>query len=149
MTEEEKAAADDFVVLWDNAYAIHHLEFPGVELASVREASLRHGTEDQIVQFASTSKVTFAGAGVAFVSASQRVLAFLEACMSVFMIGPDKVNQLRHARFLTGRVEDHMRAHAELLRPKFARRIGPKGVSTTTDCRARSSACRARARARL
>ena len=114
-----KAAADDFVVFWDNAYAVHHLNFPGSELPSIYAAAEARGTLDHIVQFASTSKVTFAGAGVAFIAASPTVLDVLHETMSVFMICPDKVNQLRHARFLAGRLEEHMQAHAELLRPKF------------------------------
>jgi DNA-binding transcriptional MocR family regulator len=133
------AAADDFVVLWDNAYAAHHLEFPGDELASVFAAAEAIGTSDHVVQFASTSKITFAGAGVAFVAASQSVLDGLESRMSFFTIGPDKVNQLRHARFLSGRLEEHMRAHAEILKPKFAivqdtlaTELGDLGIATWT-----------------
>ena len=113
------AAVDDFVVLWDNAYAVHDLEFPGPQLASIYDASIATGTEDHVVQFGSTSKITFAGGGIAFVASSDRVLAALEAELEYMTIGPDKVNQLRHSRFLKGRVEEHMRAHAELLRPKF------------------------------
>ena len=114
-----QAAADDFVVLWDNAYAVHDLEFPGAELASVYEASKRHGTEDHIVQFGSTSKITFAGGGVAFVASGDGVLGALERELEYMTIGPDKVNQLRHSRFLKGRVQEHMQAHAALLKPKF------------------------------
>ena len=114
-----QAAADDFVVLWDNAYAVHDLEFPGAELASVYEASKRHGTEDHIVQFGSTSKITFAGGGVAFVASGDGVLGALERELEYMTIGPDKVNQLRHSRFLNGRVQEHMQAHAALLKPKF------------------------------
>jgi len=114
-----KAAADDFVVLWDNAYAVHDLTFPPQKLASIYEASLKCGTEDHIVQFTSTSKITFAGAGVAFLASGSRVLDALEAELAFQTIGPDKVNQLRHARYLRGRIETHMRAHAELLKPKF------------------------------
>ena len=113
------AAADDFVVLWDNAYAVHDLEFPGEELASLWSAGLQHNTSDHLVQYASTSKITFAGAGLSFVAASNTVLTALESQMSVMTIGADKVNQLRHARFLKGRVAKHMQAHANLLKPKF------------------------------
>jgi DNA-binding transcriptional MocR family regulator len=69
--------------------------------------------------FASTSKITFAGAGVAFLATSARTLANLEARLGTQTIGFDKVNQLRHARFLGARLEAQMRAHAELIRPKF------------------------------
>ncbi len=114
-----EAASDDFVVLWDNAYAVHDLDFPTTQLASIFDASQMHGTEDHIVQFASTSKITFSGAGVAFVASGSRVLAALEDQLQTMTIGPDKVNQLRHSRFLGGRINDHMRAHAEILAPKF------------------------------
>lgn len=113
------AAADDFVVLWDNAYAVHDLEFPMQTLASIEKAAIGHGTQDHIVQFASTSKITFAGGGVAFIASSERVLATLESQLAFMTIGPDKVNQLRHVRFLQGRIDEHMQAHAALLKPKF------------------------------
>ncbi len=115
-----RAAAEDFVVLWDNAYAVHHLQQPGDALASIRDAAIAAGTQEHIVQFASTSKITFAGAGVGFVASGATVLNSLTAHLSVQTVGPDKVNQLRHARFLSGRVSEHMAAHAEILRPKFA-----------------------------
>ena len=115
-----QAAAEDFVVLWDNAYAVHHLQQPGDALASIRDAAIAAGTQEHIVQFASTSKITFAGAGVGFVASGATVLNSLTEHLSVQTVGPDKVNQLRHARFLNGRVSEHMAAHAEILRPKFA-----------------------------
>ena len=113
------AQADDFVVLWDNAYAVHDLEFPAQPLLSIYDAATHHQTLDHVVQFASTSKITFAGAGIAYLAASETVLSTLESQLSFMTIGPDKVNQLRHARFLKGRVQEHMEKHAELLRPKF------------------------------
>ena len=113
------AAADDFIVLWDNAYAAHDFNLPGRELKSIFAAAQAASTADHVVQFASTSKITFAGGGVAFVASSERVLKALEERLSFMMIGPDKVNQLRHARFLGGRLEQHMQAHAALLKPKF------------------------------
>ena len=114
------AAAEDFVVLWDNAYAVHHFEQPGDSLASIRDAAATAATSEHIVQFASTSKITFAGGGVGFVSAVSNVLQSLSAHLSVQTVGPDKVNQLRHARFLSGRIAEHMEQHATILRPKFA-----------------------------
>ena len=113
------AAADDFVVLWDNAYAVHDLAYPAPELASIHAAAQRAGTADHIVQFASTSKITMAGAGVAFVGAAETVLKSLEKQLQFMTIGPDKVNQLRHSRFLQGRLAAHMQQHAALLQPKF------------------------------
>ena len=69
--------------------------------------------------FASTSKITFAGGGIAFIAGSEATLNAIETRLAVITIGPDKVNQLRHAKFLNGRVEDHMAAHARILKPKF------------------------------
>ena len=113
------AAADDFVVFWDNAYAVHHLTKTPQPLASIKLAAQQAGTADHILQFASTSKITYASGGLAFVAASAKVLQSIEAHFSLFAIGSDKVSQLRHARFLGGRVSVHMERHAELLRPKF------------------------------
>lgn len=113
------AAADDFVVFWDNAYAVHDFQFPRAHLASVASLAEEAGTLEQIVMFASTSKITYAGAGLGFLAAGTKVLDVLEKRMSVFAIGTDKVNQLRHARFLQGRLEAHMAQHAALVRPKF------------------------------
>jgi DNA-binding transcriptional MocR family regulator len=113
------AAADDFVVLWDNAYTVHDIYAPGDTLASLYDLAKPAGTSDHVVQFASTSKITHAGAGVAFLAASPVVLESLERRLSVMTIGPDKVNQLRHARFLKNRLAEHMQAHAALLKPKF------------------------------
>ncbi|MFK7915185.1 MAG: aminotransferase class I/II-fold pyridoxal phosphate-dependent enzyme [Pseudomonadales bacterium] len=113
------AAADDFVVFWDNAYAVHHLDSNPQPLASIKQAAQSAGTWDHILQFASTSKITYASGGVAFVAASAPVLESIESHFSLFAIGSDKVNQLRHARFLSGRVAEHMAQHARLLRPKF------------------------------
>ncbi len=114
-----KTAADDFVVLYDNAYAVHDFEMPPAQLLPIYAQAQTHATLDHIVQFASTSKITFAGGGVSFVSSGPTALDALEREMSFMTIGPDKVNQLRHARFLRGRLTDHMRNQAELLRPKF------------------------------
>jgi aspartate/methionine/tyrosine aminotransferase len=113
-------AGAGFAVLWDNAYAVHDLVEPAPALAAIAPLAAAAGTADHLLQFASTSKITFAGAGVAFVAASKTVLERFERYLSAQSIGPDKVNQLRHARFLTGRLAEHMRAHAALIRPKFA-----------------------------
>jgi aspartate/methionine/tyrosine aminotransferase len=115
-----RAAGRHFLVMWDNAYAVHHLQFPARRMASLYALAVREGTADHVVTFGSTSKITFAGAGVAFLAASERTLGQIEKRLGPSTIGFDKVNQLRHARFLENRLESHMRAHAELLRPKFA-----------------------------
>ncbi|TGD74382.1 aminotransferase class I/II-fold pyridoxal phosphate-dependent enzyme [Mangrovimicrobium sediminis] len=114
-------AGDDFVLMYDNAYAVHTL-YPDAEpLASLYAACERHGTLDSVFQFGSTSKITFAGAGVAFMGSSPANLAAFKQHLGFQSIGPDKVNQLRHVRFL-GDAEGLaalMGKHAELLRPRF------------------------------
>ncbi|WP_041522463.1 aminotransferase class I/II-fold pyridoxal phosphate-dependent enzyme [Gilvimarinus agarilyticus] len=116
-----KIAHADFRVLWDNAYAVHDLNSDGPELASVFDACAKHGTDNTVIQFASTSKITHAGAGVAFMAASDANLAGIKKFLSASTIGPDKVNQLRHAQFLPNRAAlmTHMQKHAELLQPRF------------------------------
>ncbi len=114
-------ADGDFVVMWDNAYAVHTLYPDAPRLASVRAACARAGTADSLFQFGSTSKVTFAGAGVAFMASTTGNLDTLSRHLSYQTIGPDKVNQLRHVRFLRDaeNIAAHMEAHATLIRPRF------------------------------
>jgi len=112
-------AGKHFLVIWDNAYAVHDFESSGQRLASLAPLLAAAGTRDHAVQFTSTSKITFAGAGVAFLAGSPLIVKSLEKHMSAFTIGPDKVNQLRHVRFLEGRLTAHMEQHAALIRPKF------------------------------
>jgi DNA-binding transcriptional MocR family regulator len=133
------AAADDFLVFWDNAYAVHDFAFPRAPLADLYALAAKHGTRDHLLMFASTSKITYASGGVAFVGGSERLLAGLEKVLSFMLIGPDKVSQLRHARFLGGRIEQHMAAHAAIVRPKFelveqvlSRDLGALGIATWT-----------------
>lgn len=114
-------AHTDFRVFWDNAYAVHDLIDNPPELANVFELTAQYGTENSVIQFASTSKITFAGAGVAFTAASAENLAGLKKFLGACTIGPDKVNQLRHAKFLPNReaLMAHMKKHAQLLQPRF------------------------------
>ncbi|MEW5251319.1 aminotransferase class I/II-fold pyridoxal phosphate-dependent enzyme [Microbulbifer sp. 2201CG32-9] len=109
-----------FRIFWDNAYAIHDLGRQ-VNLPNIRTAAMEYDTLDSVLQFASTSKITHAGSGVAFVSASPANLASLKKQMEVMTIGPDKVNQLRHSRLFPEftRLKEHMKRHAEILKPKF------------------------------
>ena len=113
------AAADDFVVLWDNAYAVHDFQFPRKPLANLLTLAEQAGTADNVLLFASTSKITHASGGLGFVAGSPATLNALENRLSASSVGPDKVNQLRHARFLGGRVEEHMARHAAIVKPKF------------------------------
>ena len=137
----EESHANPFFVLWDNAYAAHDFGDEPVQLASIHDHAKASGTLDRVAAFASTSKITHAGAGVAFVASSERVLNELEARLSVMIIGFDKVNQLRHARFLPNRtsLEEHMRKHAAIVRPLFEategglqERLGNTGLATWT-----------------
>ena len=139
LAELPAKAQGGFLVLWDNAYAIHDFEFPAASLTPLMPLAKEAGTQDHMALFASTSKVTFATAGIAFVGGSERFLADMEKRLSILMIGSDKVNQLRHARFLGNRLEDHMRNQAELVRPKFEavqrgleRGLGGTGLATWT-----------------
>jgi len=115
-----KARHPHFMIFWDNAYAVHTLAGDAPPLANLHEAAAELGTLDHLFMFASTSKITFAGAGIAFTSSSDANLAAFETQLAPRTIGPDKVNQLRTARFLQGRLTEHMAAHAAILRPKFA-----------------------------
>lgn len=114
-------ASGNFRVFWDNAYSVHDLTPNAPQLASILEACRRNGTEDSVVQFASTSKITHAGSGVAFVAASAANLAGFKKFLNSCTIGPDKVNQIRHSRFLPSKdaLMAHMAKHAELLNPRF------------------------------
>ncbi len=118
-----KPAAEDFRIFWDNAYCIHHLfdDDQDVVLDILAECE-KAGNPDMCYKFASTSKVTLPGAGVACMSASRANLDWVEKQMTIQTIGHDKINMLRHVKFFTdfnGMVE-HMKKHAEILRPKFA-----------------------------
>ena len=114
------AAADDFVVFWDNAYAVHDFEFPAAPLANLYDLAEAAGTAEHVALFSSTSKMTYASGGLGFCGGSDALLNALEGTLSLMCIGPDKVAQLRHARFLSGRIEEHMARHAAILKPKFA-----------------------------
>lgn len=114
-----KAANENFIVFWDNAYSVHSLHSDAPELGDLLSAADRQGTADNMFLFASTSKITFAGSGVAFFGGSADTLNQLEHYLTAVTIGPDKVNQLRTCKFLAGRLQEHMAAHAELLRPRF------------------------------
>ncbi|MEU8357914.1 aminotransferase class I/II-fold pyridoxal phosphate-dependent enzyme [Nonomuraea sp. NPDC048882] len=114
-------AAPDFRLFWDNAYAVHHLTDTPDELADLLALSAEHGHPDRVFVYASTSKVTLAGAGVSFFGSSPENVKWFLHNTSKQSIGPDKINQLRHVEFLRdgAGVAAHMRRHAELVGPKF------------------------------
>lgn len=119
-----KPAASDFRIFWDNAYAVHHLYDEPTQqdhVLNIIDACADAGHPDMVFEFCSTSKVTLPGAGIsAFVSSVANVNEML-AAMGAQTIGFDKLNQLRHVRFLKDAegVAAHMSKHAELLRPRF------------------------------
>ncbi len=116
-----ECAADDFRIFWDNAYAVHELYEETVPLADIFALAKKYGKEDQIFYFASTSKITYSGAGLALFAASDNNLSQIKPYLSAQTIGPDKINQLRHVRFLKDAegVREIMRRHAAIVRPKF------------------------------
>lgn len=116
-----KTKAKDFRIFWDNAYTVHHLFDKGDSLKDILEACKKAGNEDRVFMYTSTSKVTLPGAGIAVMAASKANIAFTKKQMSVQMIGPDKLNQLRHVKFLKSmdNIKEHMKKHAEIIRPKF------------------------------
>ncbi len=116
-----RIAPANFRVFWDNAYAVHDLDDTPPQLANIMDYCRASGTEDSVLQFASTSKITFAGSGISFLGASEANLAQFKRHLGIVTIGPDKVNQLRHARLFPDHqtLLSHMRGHAELVRPKF------------------------------
>ena len=119
-----KCAAHDFRIFWDNAYSVHHLyDDPSEQdhLTDIAAACRASGNPNRYVKFASTSKVTLSGAGIAAMASSPDNVAEFEERMSIATIGGDKINQLRHARFLKDAdgIAAHMAKHAAILRPKF------------------------------
>ena len=118
-------AAKDFRIFWDNAYSVHHLyddEARRSHVADIAQACQLAGNPHRYVKFASTSKVTFPGAGISGLASSPENIAEIKARMNAQTIGADKLNQLRHARFLptAQALDEHMRKHARIIEPKFA-----------------------------
>lgn len=118
-----RRAGPGFRILWDNAYAVHDFDDEPPVLANLMDRCRAAGTEDSAIMFASTSKITRAGSGVAFMAASAANLASFTKHLGAQTIGPDKLNQLRHVRFLrdAGGIRAHMRRQAASVRPKFER----------------------------
>lgn len=135
-------AAPDFRIFWDNAYAVHHLTEEHAKTADIIGLCSASGHPNRPVVFASTSKITFAGAGVGFFASSTDNVQWYLQHLSKRTIGPDKVNQLRHARLLgsTEGVHALMDRHRAILAPKFDQvtstlreRLGDYGVATWTE----------------
>ena len=117
-----ETAAPDFRIFWDNAYAFHHLTEDEAKSADIITLASGSGHPNRPIMFASTSKITFAGSGVAFLAASKANVDWYLGHQQFASIGPDKVNQLRHAQFFGSAqgVREHMARHREILAPKFA-----------------------------
>lgn len=117
-----KPAAEDFRIYWDNAYVIHHLyDDKQDEILEILSECEKAGNPDMVFEFCSTSKVSFAGGGIAAMAASKANLEFIKQSMTVQTISYDKINQLRHVRYfknLDGMLA-HMKKHADIMRPKF------------------------------
>ena len=137
-----KPAAKDFRIFWDNAYGMHHLYDDRQDyLIEILAECKRAGNPDLVYKFASTSKITFPGSGIAALATSPNNMEDIKRQLRHQTIGHDKVNQLRHVRFfkdIHGMVE-HMRKHADILRPKFEmvedmleQELGDKGIGTWT-----------------
>ena len=116
-----KTAAPDFKIIWDNAYCVHHLTDTPDHLLNLMDEAKQAGTADRVIEFASMSKVTFPGAGIAAMAATRRNLDFVRQQMSIQTIGYDKIKQLRHVRFFrtAADVAVHMQKHRAILEPKF------------------------------
>lgn len=142
-----ECAAPDFRIFWDNAYAVHHFSDDPTEQDTVLDiagACREAGNPDRYLKFGSTSKITFPGAGVAAVAASPANVAEIKGRMRAQAIGHDKLNQLRHARFLEegARLPEHMAAHGALMKPKFdlvaeklESKLSEAGIATWTNPR--------------
>jgi len=116
-----KPAASDFRIFWDNAYAVHELYDEEVKLMDIFAAAEEYGNVDNIFYFASTSKITFPGSGVAIMAASENNIHQIKPILGTQTIGFDKINQMRHVKYFgdADGIRAHMRRHAEVLRPKF------------------------------
>ncbi|MBO5286684.1 MAG: aminotransferase [Clostridia bacterium] len=137
-----KPKAKDFRIYWDNAYTIHHLyDDKQDNLVEILAECKRAGNPDLVYKFASTSKISFPGSGIAALASSHNNLQEIKTQLSIQTIGHDKVNQLRHVRYfgdIHGMIE-HMRKHADILRPKFEavisileRELGGLGIGEWT-----------------
>ncbi len=133
-----KPAAPDFALMWDNAYCVHEFEGEFVPFPDILSLCREAGSPDMVFEFASTSKITFPGAGISVMAASEANQKYMQKLIGVQIIGYDKVNQLRHVKYLKNKTETLalMKRHAAFLRPKFRmvldtleREIAPLGIA--------------------
>lgn len=137
-----KTSADDFRIFWDNAYTVHHLSDDVDEVKNLFKECISSGNEDRVYIYGSTSKITFAGSGMAALGGSEANTNWMRKHLTISTIGPDKINQVRHCRFFgdfTG-LQNHMKKHAALIKPKFdvvisilEEKLGGKGLARWTN----------------
>ena len=134
-----KPAAPDFTILWDNAYCVHEFEGEYLPFPDILALCAEAGSPDMVIEFASTSKITLPGGGISCMAASEANQAYHQGILKYQIISYDKVNQLRHVRFLQDKEHtlELMRRHAAILGPKFRcvldtleREIAPLGIAT-------------------
>lgn len=132
-----KPAAKDFRILWDNAYCVHHLSDEHDKIINIIEECEKAGNPDMVVEFASTSKISFPGSGVAVIAASRANIDFIKSQLTFQTIGYDKLNQLHHVQYFKdiNGIMEHMKRHATIVKPKFDavlsaldREIAPLGI---------------------
>ena len=116
-----KTLAKDFRIFWDNAYCVHHINDTPDTLLNIMDECKTAGNENRVFIFASTSKITFSGAGVAVFACSESNMKYLLKHISIQTIGFDKINQLRHLKYFkdVNGIYEHMKKHAKLMKPKF------------------------------
>jgi len=133
-----KPAAPDFLLMWDNAYIIHEFDGDYVPFPDILSLCEQYGNADMVFEYASTSKVTFPGAGVSVMAASVANIEYMSKLINIQTIGFDKINQLRHVRYLKDKTHtlDLMKRHAAILGPKFKavldaldQEIAPLGIA--------------------
>ena len=134
-----KPKAEDFRIFWDNAYCIHHLTETPDKLLNILDECKKAGNEDMVYVFASTSKITFAGGGIAVMAASKKNVDYIKSLMTIQTIGYDKINQLRHAKFFKNYegLMAHMEKHRAIITPRFEvvlnaldKEIAPLGIGS-------------------
>ena len=134
-----KPAAKDFRIIWDNAYCIHEIYDEGDELLNIFDVLPKYGNEDMVIEVCSTSKMTFPGAGISALAASENNIADIKRRLNAQTISYDKMNQHRHVKFFgdVDGIKAHMKKHAALMKPKFEmvlahleKELGGKGIAS-------------------
>ncbi len=137
-----KPKAEDFRIFWDNAYCIHHLVDDPKVILNIFDECKKNGTEDMVYEFASTSKISFPGAGVAVIAASEKNISSIKKGLGVATIGFDKINQLRHVKYFKNAegLKAYMEKHRAVIAPKFKaviealdKNIAPLGIASWHD----------------